>query len=344
MALRPTALALAVVALVVAPRAARADARCTPDDELGDAATTLLLDAQPLTAERVAVALRHSGSDLPVAHAGAFAADDGRARDAWIAGLASRSDAPLVCGSAVGPGGRSITVAAARAGRLDRLPDSVDSFRPVLAPGFTSPYVVVLGADGVPTREPLAASDVTDGVRVPELVPRPAVLQLVATGPAGPRPVAERAVGTPVAPAAPAPAATAALDALPGSSAASHLGDLRTDSGARPLRVNRLLVAVAQRHAADVCAAGRVAHQLEPGVGPEERLARAGVRARLVGEAIARSRSVSSAFAALSRSPSHRLTLVDDRFTDVGIGMARDAEQRICLVVALAAWPRVVPP
>jgi len=327
--------------------AARADAGCTPDDPLADAAAELLLDSSPLTPERVSAAVRRAGSDLPVAHAGAFGERDGAARRAWLAELAARADAPLVCGSATGSRGRGVTVAAARAGRLDPIADAPDAFRPVLAPGFGSPYVVVLGADGVPTREPLAASDVTDGLRVPELVPRPAVLQLVATGPAGPRPVAERAIGAPSEPAPSVAAATAAAatDAAdePEGTDASRLGALRTLSGARPLRLNRLLVAAARRHAADVCAAGRVAHELEPGVGPEERLARAGVRARLVGEAVARSRTDASALSALSRSPSHRLTLVDNRFTDVGLGTARDAEGRTCLVIALAAWPRVMP-
>ena len=34
--------------------------------------------------------------------------------------------------------------------------------------------------------------------------------------------------------------------------------------------------------------------------------------------------------------------LLDRRFTDAGAGMATDARGRTCLVVMLAAWPRLV--
>jgi uncharacterized protein YkwD len=100
---------------------------------------------------------------------------------------------------------------------------------------------------------------------------------------------------------------------------------------------------VAERHARSVCDSGRVAHELRPGRDPESRLAEAGVSARLVGETIARSTDSSSAFGALQRSPSHLMTLLDRRFTDAGVGLARDRAGRCCAVVLLASWPRYAP-
>jgi uncharacterized protein YkwD len=72
----------------------------------------------------------------------------------------------------------------------------------------------------------------------------------------------------------------------------------------------------------------------------EERLEDAGVRARHVGEVVARGRDRSAAWQALATSPSHHGALTDPRFTDVGIGETTDEEGRTCLVVVLAGWPR----
>ena len=106
------------------------------------------------------------------------------------------------------------------------------------------------------------------------------------------------------------------------------------------MRVNRLRRGVAAAHARGVCDGGRVAHELEPGADPEQRLRRVGISARLVGETVARASSPGSAFGAFERSPSHRLTLLERSFTDAGIGKVTDAQGRSCVVVLLAAWPR----
>ena len=64
--------------------------------------------------------------------------------------------------------------------------------------------------------------------------------------------------------------------------------------------------------------------------------------ARVVGETVARGRDLRGALEALSESPSHRMTLVDRRFTDVGYGTAT-AHGATCVVALFAAWPRYVP-
>jgi uncharacterized protein YkwD len=108
------------------------------------------------------------------------------------------------------------------------------------------------------------------------------------------------------------------------------------------LRPNALLDRVAEQHANNVCLTGRIAHEPSPGEDPQARLLRAGVEARRVGETVARAETPSAAFAAFERSPSHRLTLLEPGFTDVGIGMAGDTQARHCVVIVLAQWPRYV--
>jgi uncharacterized protein YkwD len=176
-----------------------------------------------------------------------------------------------------------------------------------------------------------------------ELVP-PLKVQLVARGPTGPRPVAEREVSAERARATPdaarherAPQVDAASQDL-----AALVLQLRAERGRGALRNNRLLREAADKHARAVCASGRVAHELEAGEGPPLRLARAGLSARVLGEAIARADGSQDAMLALQNSPSHLYTLLDRRFTDFGVGVARDETLKYCYVVLLCAWPRVV--
>jgi uncharacterized protein YkwD len=172
-------------------------------------------------------------------------------------------------------------------------------------------------------------------------------VQLLARGRLGPRPIAERVV-----PAVEGGPATAGSDPSDGDAAATgpeaavsiaqRLLTLRSRSGRPPLRDNALLAGVAAAHAQRVCAQGLVAHELVPGGDPKQRLTAAGVTARRVGETVARAESPGAAFAAFEHSPSHRLTLLEAGFTDSGIGEAKDAQGRVCVVVLLAAWPRYV--
>jgi uncharacterized protein YkwD len=120
------------------------------------------------------------------------------------------------------------------------------------------------------------------------------------------------------------------------------LAELRRSRGRGAVRPHRLLSQVASEHARAMCEQQRLAHELAPGHDPESRLASAGVRARLVGETVARAPDAGTAFADLVQSPSHLLTLTEPRFTDAGAGQAMDASGRVCAVVMLAAWPRYV--
>ncbi len=312
--------ALVLTVWLAAPGIGRAQP-CAPDDALTEAAQELLLSGERPSASAVARAARRAGSQLPVVSA-LVSADPAR-RDAFLRRLAERGRAPLRCGEARGEGTR-LLLAGPAAGELwwgDAGEIVVE-----LAPGWTAPILYARAEDGATWREEVRGAR----VRIPADLGERATLQLVATGPDGPRPVAE------VRPPEPVEAEVMPRSDLPPR---VRLAALRRRS---PLRDNRLLRRVADAHAARVCREGRVAHGLGEG-DPRERLAREGIRARHVGETASRAPSEAQAFDAMLESASHRAALVDRRFTDVGVGRARDAEGRACLVVLLAAWPRAVP-
>ncbi len=326
-------LVLTCVALLLAPAAARA--QCVHDDALSRAAGSLLGSGEALSPGAIARAVREAGSDAPSVHAlRDRELDDGRVAR-WLETLRERADSPLVCGEAQGEAGR-VVLAAARAGSLtaEQTGEGGVRVRGSLSGGFGRPELVVRGADGGLLRLGVRADDLGAGVALPDVVELPALVQLVAHGPHGPRPVAERTVGGAAEENAPMTVGRADL--------AGRIAELRGARGASELRPNRLLAREAAEHARRVCAEGRVAHTLDPGSDPEARLALRGVRARVVGEVAARAASEAAAMDALVRSPSHQYTLVDRRFTDAGVGVAEDEAGRACVVVLLAAWPRFV--
>ena len=155
--------------------------------------------------------------------------------------------APLVCGEARTAEHRFV-VAAPAAGHLALLGGA--EVRVTLAPRWEQPVLFVEDATGQVVRlEP-------DGERVTlpiELEP-PLHLQLVARGPDGPRPVAERSTGE--GPDTRVPSSAAPLD--------ERIAALRRRARVGPLRPHRILSSVAQAHAETVCRARRAAHEVEP--------------------------------------------------------------------------------
>jgi hypothetical protein len=306
------------------------DLPCT-DDALADAASALVrsADEHPPTGIDLLDAARDAGSDAPAVHALVIAANERARLVPWIAALAARLRAPIACGEA-GTEGRTFVLAAARAGTLTPDPAAARRYEITLAPGFRDPVIYVEDGAGRVARIAL------EGLRaeLPDDLEPPLRIQLVARGPDGPRPIAERTLGQ-------ISRRTATPSRDPGAPALDvRIDALRERAGVSPLRPHRVLAEAARAHAADVCRARRAAHELEPGRDPRARARSRGIDARHVGEVVARAGDVDAAFDALSRSVSHRAALIDRRFTDAGAGIAIDERGDACVVVMLAAWPR----
>ncbi|MGB0678235.1 MAG: CAP domain-containing protein [Polyangiales bacterium] len=259
----------------------------------------------------------------------------GKGLRAWLRRLKRDSDAPLHCGLAQSKRGRAaVAVATAAtasvAGRVLR-------FR--LAPGFHRPRAVALTAAGGSAPLPLRRS-AAGGYR---LVAEPGWhlrLQVLAEGPQGLRPVLlwRRAPRRSLP-------WRAALAAWRQRLRPTRPGGL-ADRAAPPLRPNRLLTRQAKRHAARVCALGQARHGDDGRrQGPQSRLQQSALSARALGEVVIKVPHDVSPWREALLSPSHRATLLDPRFSDVGIGHSRDGQRRQrCIVVLLAAWPRVQTP
>ncbi|MEZ4251724.1 MAG: hypothetical protein R3B99_26215 [Polyangiales bacterium] len=311
-------LALLVAFALPAPALA-----CVEDEALGEAAGALAL-AGRVDDGALRDALREAHTDLPSVRA---LEGDEPSLERTLRRLASEGDAPLVCGRATGPRG-SVALVAFRGGALAE--EDPTRFRVELARGFDDARLLLEDAEGELREQPVATGE---RVEIPAELIRPVRVQLVASGPSGPRPVAERLV-TDGTPSAEVPVPSMASDEDVGSRVAA----LRALAGVGELRDNRLLREAATAHAERICADGAVRHEVD-GRDPEVRLRRRGIVARVVGEVAARARDEDQAFDALLASPSHRSALVDRRFTDVGVGTARRGAN-LCVVVDLAAWPR----
>ena len=193
---------------------------------------------------------------------------------------------------------------------------------------------MIRDSDGASRRLAVDGEGLGSTITLPIEWGRPLFVQLVATGPTGPRPVAERWVGK-IPQSEPTVGGSQAPDAW--------LLQVRRAAGARSVRTNRLLSKEATAHAQRVCDSGKLGHELDAQGDPEARLLRRGIEARVVGEAVARAQTMREALRAIEDSPSHRMTVTDPRFTDAGFGQAKDDKGRTCAVILLASWPRKVP-
>jgi hypothetical protein len=249
----------------------------------------------------------------------------------WVDDLKQNADAPLICGHARS-GERIVLVAAVRAGALTVA--GKHNLHAEVIEDFRDPYLVVRDSRGSWRRIAIDGGGSGATVALPLEWGRPLFVQLVATGPSGPRPVAERWIGK-----IPRNEPTRVESESP----EAWLMQLRRAAGARSLRTNRLLSQEATSHAQRVCDSGKLGHELDPYGDPEARLLKRGIEARVVGEAVARAQTMREALYGIEDSPSHRMTVTDPRFTDAGYGTATDDKGRTCAVVLLAAWPRKLP-
>lgn len=326
---------------------ARADGLpgCPGDPVLTRAAAVLLLEDDRQASGAIARALRSVGSDaVGVRALFVEQGGGGEAIEAWLTEMGAAADARLVCGEAFSEAGRLVMATASGGGLSDLAPDTT-LVRGWLAPDFVDAHLMIVDANGALSRHQVTPATLADGVPLPKGVERPALVQLMASGRSGPRPIAERVApgrAGAVGPGGPAGAPIAASEEHEQRSIKGSLNRLRRARGKRPVRRNRLLRDAARRHAREVCESGRVAHVLASGEDPAERLKRFGVAAGLVGETVARAAGPGAAFDALQRSPAHLATMLGERFTDAGVGLSRDEAGKTCMVVVLASWPRYV--
>lgn len=316
-----------------APVAKSAKSRqlCTKSKKLELVARRLAdLQYVPPSAELIHTA-REAGVDANPVYAKFGVTGDFGSFKAWLENLNETADAPLICGRARS-GERVVLVAAVRAGSL--MLAGKERLHAEVIEDFRDPYLVVRDSQGSSRRIAVDGEGFGATITLPVEWGRPLFVQLVATGPNGPRPVAERWVGK-----IPRGEPTQSASQSP----ETWLMQLRRAAGARTLRSNRLLTREATSYAQKVCESGKLGHELDQSGDPEARLLQRGIQARVVGEAVARAATMGEALHAIEDSPSHRMTVTDPRFTDAGYGKAKDDKGRTCIVVLLASWPRKVP-
>ncbi len=279
-------------------------------------------------------AAREAGVDANPVYAKFGVVGEVESFKSWLRDIDEIADAPLICGRAR-VGERVVLIVAVRAGSLAM--SGKHNLHAEVIPDFRDPYLVVRDSRGKSRRISVEGEGFGATVSLPLEWRRPLFVQLVATGPNGPRPVAEKWIGK-ILQGQTTPRSEASV-----ASPAAWLMQLRRATGARSLRSNRLLTKEATSHAQTVCESGKLGHELDPWGDPEARLLQRGIEARVVGEAVARAQTLREALHAIEDSPSHRLTVTDPRFTDAGYGKAKDDKGRTCAVVLLASWPRKVP-
>ena len=266
-----------ILAVPVVVRAQRCD-----DGPLSLAAADILESG---TVDVVAAA-RSRGSTLPWVRA-LWVSDRAELRvDTFLEGVSARAGAPIVCGEALSEG-RRLVLAGARAATLTLLAGLATV---ELAEGWREARLYAHDSRGETWEQAVEGGR----AEIPSDLTPPIDVQVVATGPDGPRPVADARIGR----------GRALVIVRSGEPIVVRVDHLREAADAGSLRTNRLLTRGAARHAATICRDGNVAHVVD-GADPIERLAREGIVARHVGETAARSSDLEHAYAATLRSPSH---------------------------------------
>lgn len=311
---------------------------CVREPALDSAALIIAKEAKPLRSDALIQAVRDADSDL--VHLRSKMIEGAASTDAmlrtWMLSEKKGMDGDLVCGLGTFQN-RTTAILAPRAGKLTvrwRGDKQLLFVAGELLSGFRDPSIVVEDMGHHIEKYAIDAASLRAG-RAISCESIPMRVQLIATGPHGVRPVAERVVmrGATIAPVS--------------EKIWSTLADLehahaehRQQRSLSILRHNQLIAKSATSHAQRVCSTGIVGHSIDAGEGPEQRLRKAGLTARAVGEVIARADTLPKAWARLLESPSHRMVLEDSRLTDDGWGLANGADKSVCVVGLFAAWPR----
>jgi uncharacterized protein YkwD len=198
-----------------------------------------------------------------------------------------------------------------------------------LARGYGRPTLAVTGPDGSTQRIPLPAGrDVRHTLRFERAGEH--TLELLAEGPEGMAVLAVAPLWVGDAPEPPLPAyqegrvetdadaVRARLEAL--------INQARRARGLPPLEVDEPLARVALAHCEDMAAHDFVAHTSKATGDASDRLARAGLKAKLLLENIGRGYSASEIHDGLMASPGHRANLLHPQARRMGIGVVKQSE------------------
>ncbi len=283
------------------------------------------------TARGLELTLRRFGSPLPSPQASVLSGKALRDED-LRARIHISPEARCGLRDATAPNGERtvVLVAAESHAVLEPIPTRARvgqflTLRATTDPGIRSVRVYLTAAGGNVHTTPVS-TDSTGAFVARFAVDAPGMVtaQVVADLADGPRPVLEALVFAGLEPQDPN---DEAADPVPAS---ADLGDgslyqwlAQARGGSPPLTRDERLEAIARTHAERMRGKRVAAHDAGDGL-PTDRVARLGVRE--VGENVAHARSLREAHAALLESPSHRANVLSNRFTHVGIGVARDAD------------------
>jgi len=300
--------------------------------------------AGTLTADELAFSLRSAGDPHVWPKAWSLSGDDLDDADAakrfekWIGGL--RTLGARRCGVARldGPGRTSVATVIT----LDALADmspvptsarvgqwiTLEGTMLVPASGV---QVVLLGPRAAPRTVPSSLS--RGRIRTTFSVDQPGawLVQVLATVSTGPRPVLETTIFAGQKPPsefvrAPVPGEEAAQGAKDDADAMLRMiNAARIAEGRKPLTRDPALDKVARAHSEEMMKARLVGHDVGGG-DPRARLDAAGVKVAVAGENVASASSLPNAHRALWASPSHRGNLLLERFSRVGVAVARGSD------------------
>jgi uncharacterized protein YkwD len=210
----------------------------------------------------------------------------------------------------------------------------------------TNAKLVVLGPRGLPRTVPTSIDRSSGKVRARFALDRPGAftVQLVAELAAGLQPLLEARVFADVEPthydaSTPVPGEEIADGADPATRLGRMTTALRTSESLPALTRDERLDALARAHAEKMRGARTVAHDLGDGdLGL--RFESAGLAAKVVGENVARARSIVLAHRALHASPSHRMTLLRADYTHMGVAVVPDDSGDVFVCEVFAAGLR----
>jgi len=104
------------------------------------------------------------------------------------------------------------------------------------------------------------------------------------------------------------------------------INEEREKAGLKPYRWNEKLQMAARKHSADMALKNYTSHNSPDGRTAAKRVANEGVKYAGVGENIAGSGTVANAHKGLMDSPGHRQNIMSRDFTDIGIGIVKNAD------------------